>query len=124
MLNELNGTRVTVHFNLHKRLWSVTSKGKVVAHLPTVCLRDARQTYAAALHAKVVDKGCRKVYLKVSGILELDPAFTVHQEVHANPYRNEGQFHLEDGTPWRAGDHVLFPESPEDPAKGAGYLMV
>ena len=124
MLEDLNGTRVTVHYNLRKRLWSVTSKGRVVAHLPTVCLRDARQNYAAALHAHVVDKRCRKVYLKVSGFLDLDPEFTAQQEVRAHPYRNEGQFHLADGTPWREGAHVLFPADPADPTRGAGFLMV
>jgi hypothetical protein len=123
--NELNGQRVTVHYNLHKSLWSITHKGRVVAHVSEVpALVNAKMNYGAALHAKVVEKGCRKVYLKVSGILDLEYAGSFYEEVHANPYRNGGTFTRADGSQWTDGPAVHFPQSDVDATKGAGFLMI
>ena len=66
--------RVSVYFNLHKKLWSVRAdegpeKGRVVAHAEHVALRNARGKVSAAGRAKVLREGRKNVHAFMRGEL-------------------------------------------------------
>ena len=66
--------KVSVYFNLHKRVWSVRAdegpeKGRVVAHAKHVTLRNARGKVSAAGRAKVLREGRKNVHAFMRGEL-------------------------------------------------------
>ncbi|GAB3977358.1 hypothetical protein GCM10029978_066850 [Actinoallomurus acanthiterrae] len=67
-----------VHFNLHKRLWSVTAltgslKRRVVAHVGDITLIDVQFTVSAAGRARSIRLGSRMVHAWAIGtVIEVD----------------------------------------------------
>jgi len=66
--------RVSVYFNLHKKVWSVRAdegaeKGRVIAHAEHVTLRNARGKVSAAGRAKVLREGRKNVHAFMRGEL-------------------------------------------------------
>ena len=61
--------RVNVYFNLHKRLFSVTQGGRVVAHSDGIALSNVRFLVGKAGQDKVRRTGRKNVHAKVSGYI-------------------------------------------------------
>ena len=61
--------RVNVYFNLHKRLFSVTQGGRVVAHSDGIALANVRFLVGKAGQDKVRRTGRKNVHAKVSGYI-------------------------------------------------------
>lgn len=72
--DEIAQTRVEVYFNLHRRLFSVRAlsgphKGRVVAHLPSLTMRDVQFVSQPAGRAKVRQTGVKTVHAFARGTL-------------------------------------------------------
>lgn len=124
----LIGQQVRCHKNLHRGDWSITVKGKVVAHLQAVTLRDVTFIVSQATRDKVLQKHCRAVHAWCVGTVTVplpalpsqflgDVTFGHFTEVTYNPYR-AGTFTTRDGTPVQHADYMLF--AADGKAYGAG----
>jgi hypothetical protein len=59
---------VDVYFNLHKHVWSVRKKGRVVDHKETVLLQSCRFVVQPAGHAKVLREKRKNVHAFARGL--------------------------------------------------------
>lgn len=95
--------------NLHKHLWSITVKGKVVEHTPCYALTDVTFLVRETARQQVIAKKCRAVHAWMEG--EKAQAVTAVPtdalEVHYNPYR-AGTFTLTNGTAVTAAKAAWF----------------
>lgn len=92
----LLGLHVRCYRNLHHGLFSVQHKGRVVAHVATLTLADARFTVQPAGQARVLATGQKQVHAFVSGTVT-DLA-TLGERVSYDPYK-AGAFTATDGQP-------------------------
>lgn len=81
--------KVRVYWNLHKRLFSVQVKGRVVAHATHVYLSNVTFRVSKAGRTRVLDTGRKNVHAFVVGNLinEFKPECT--DCVKYNPYQND-----------------------------------
>ena len=85
--------RVEIYYNLHKHCLSVRNKGKVIAHVPSVLVKDASFVVQPAGRAKVLREKKKNVHAFVRGMNCLDDSFTpaldglTPVEVTYNPYK-------------------------------------
>jgi hypothetical protein len=98
---------VKAHWNLHKLVWSITVKGRVVAHVPTFALCVARFVVQEGGRQKVIAERCRLVHAYVTGESAEVGAPEGLVQVRYNPYR-AGYFHTNDGAPVPAAAYVEF----------------
>lgn len=85
------GTPVELYWNLHKHLYSVRVKGRVVAHVSGFTLKDARFSVQPAGNAKVRAEGRKNVHAFIRGEWVNDtPAVSLflHGGVTYNPYQH------------------------------------
>lgn len=61
--------RVEVYWNLHKHVWSVRHKGRVIKHLDFVTLRDVTWVVQPAGNARVRREGKKNVHAFARGTL-------------------------------------------------------
>jgi len=59
--------KVEVYWNLHKHVWSIRHKGKVIAHRKAVLIRDGEFVVQLAGNAKVRREGRKNVHAFVRG---------------------------------------------------------
>ncbi len=59
--------KVEVYWNLHKKLYSVRRKGKVVAHVPFITLKDVQWVVQPAGNARVRREGKKNVHAFARG---------------------------------------------------------
>lgn len=105
-------TSVQVYFNLHKHLWSIRQKGKIIAHVRTVLLRNCRFHVSESGRQRVLNDRRRRVHAWVIGdLVEMDgadPGWS--DEVSYNPY-SCGHFYHRDGmSPVHDASQVYFGE--------------
>jgi|TARA_R110001592_G_scaffold341348_2_gene630251 hypothetical protein len=81
--------RVEVYYNLHKNLFSVRHKGKVIAHVYNVQLEDVTFAVQAAGNRKVREEGKKNVHAFVRGTLVEQPDLFSSDSVAVtyNPYK-------------------------------------
>ena len=88
--------RVSVHFNLHNKLWSVTAlegaeKGRVIEHATSVYITDCTAKVSEAQRQRVIANRCRSVHAKIVGTLCDKPSTLEGFETFSyNPYRAPG----------------------------------
>jgi hypothetical protein len=89
--NDLIGLKVFVYFNLHKKCWSVRHNGKVIAHLQSVCLYNAKFKVSQAGRLRVIQEKRKNVHAGVFGtiIAKEDYGYQADTPVTYNPYRFE-----------------------------------
>lgn len=94
-------------------------KGKVVAHLQAVALRDVTFIVSEATRNKVLQKRCRAVHAWCVGTVVVPPPVPVIEwtEITYNPYR-AGTFTTRSGMPVSHVELMLF--SADGKAYGAG----
>lgn len=92
-INELVGKKVTVHWHLRKQMFSVTYKGRVVAHVDNIKLQDVSFRVQPAGHKRVLKTGVKNVHAYVHGIvnwqsttLDTDEP-TGYSKVGYNPFK-------------------------------------
>lgn len=105
----IDGETVRVHFNLRTHLWSITSKGKVIAHHVNFALENVTFPVSEASRQRVIRDHCREVHAWAQGsvataVTEV-PANAV--EFTYNPYRS-GSFTLRDGSPISGAKRAWF----------------
>lgn len=62
-----NPYAVDVYFNLHKHVWSVRKRGRVIGHSPNELLADCRFVVQPAGHAKVLREKRKNVHAFARG---------------------------------------------------------
>lgn len=99
---------VDAYRNLSRGCFSVRCAGRVVGHVETLALSDARFVVSAAGVRRVQARHQREVVGVVRGIpIESGPLPRGAQRVRFCPYRGPF-FHLEDGTPVSAAALVIL----------------
>lgn len=63
----LDGKKVKIYFNLHKKCLSVQHKGKVIAYLDEIQLKDAQFKVSEAGRQRVLEQGRKNVHAYVVG---------------------------------------------------------
>ena len=93
------GTWVHVYRNLNWTCWSVRLRGRVIAHLDALTLRDVTLVIQPAGQARVRVSGQKNVYAYARGMIDpLEPAPPPITRVRYHPETRD-TFELEDGTP-------------------------
>lgn len=90
------GTKVDVYRNIHKKCWSVRHKGKVIAHVNKIVLRDCQLVVQPAGNARAKREQRKNVHAFVRGYIssaqECNADTKEHHlgyvEVHYNPFIN------------------------------------
>ena len=101
---------VQVYWNLHKNLWSVRHKGKVIRHQDTVCLNDVTFRVQPAGRERVRREGKKNVHAFACGEYDnshIDPPF-VTRLITYNPYKYDSFVYADDLTPVEHCDRVLL----------------
>lgn len=108
--------RVTVHFNLHLHLWSVTAlegadRGRVIMHTAQVGLRNVTTKYWANGYAKVIADGGskRRVVAWMKGDLAdyVEPAADARMVTY-NPYRSSAFTYRDSGEVFVKAEALMF----------------
>ena len=81
--------KVDVYFNLHKKVFSVRHKGRVIEHASNVMLRNVTYVVQPAGRAKVLREGKKNVHAFARGeLIERIPLFNYRGNVAKyNPYK-------------------------------------
>lgn len=88
------GDKVEVYRNLHKKCWSVRHKGKVIAHVNKIVLKDCQLVVQPAGNARARREQRKNVHAfirgHVSSVEECNAATPNlgYVEVHYNPFKN------------------------------------
>jgi hypothetical protein len=103
--------RCYVYFNIgngpYRGTWSVKQRGKVVAHVRRICLRDCRLLVGPSGRAKVLREGRKHVHAGVSGYLDEGCGeFHNWSAVTYNPYKYDSFVCRADESPIRVADYV------------------
>ncbi len=92
--------RVEVYYNLHKHLFSVRHKGKVISHSYDVQLEDVTFAVQKAGRDKVLREGVKNVHAFVRGTLvETTETIKNGTSVTYNPYKYKCFVNKVDGQP-------------------------
>ena len=93
-LESLQGVKVYVYFNLHKKCFSVKAlegscKGLVVTHTDTVSLKDATFKVSEAGRQRVIKEKRKNVHAGVVGYLEgfIATSTEGYKQAYYNPYK-------------------------------------
>ena len=85
--------KIEVYRNLHKNCWSVrnTKTGKVIDHVPYICIKDAKLVVRPAGRAKVLLEKRKNVHAFIRGTaaLSLELEQPTNKQISYNPYKNE-----------------------------------
>lgn len=79
--------KVDVYWNLHKSMWSVRHKGKVIQHRSDVHIKDAQFVVQPAGRAKVTKTRRKNVHAFVRGQLSVPFITQGFERVRYNPYK-------------------------------------
>ena len=102
-------TTVRVHRNLHRGDWSVTVKGKVVAHVEAITLRDVTFRVSQAMRSRVLERKQRGVHAWAQGeVSDADLNALPAQPITYNPYRSDRFVVTSTGVPVTRCDFVRF----------------
>tara|TARA_Y100001970_G_scaffold10625_1_gene12519 strand:- start:437 stop:841 length:405 start_codon:yes stop_codon:yes gene_type:complete len=101
--------RVSVYFNLHKKIWSVRQSGSPVEHHTEVCLKDVRYLVQPAGRAKVLKERRKNVHAFLTGyMVDRVPVPLISFDVTYNPYKHETFVSADDHDPqeWSEYAHL------------------
>ena len=108
----LVGTKVRVHLNLHRHragladAWCITVKGRVVANVATVCIRDVKPVFNRNKQAFTASGNKRTVHAWLEGYLCPAPKGE-RTEITYNPHRT-CEFTTRDGCEISGASFVVF----------------
>lgn len=100
-----------MYYNLHKKCFSIRSKGKVVGHSDTVKVRFATFVVQPAGREKVIQQQRKNVHAFVRGELDrtrANPDLSEYRQASYNPYKAPYFVDAETGDElWAASDVIL-----------------
>lgn len=99
--------RVRVYFNLHKKMWSVMHKGKVIQHTNSIELCNARFIVHPSGRARVLQEKRKNVHAFVEGDVA-ETSSVCKQEVKYNPYKFGHFFRASDEQPVYEAENVFL----------------
>lgn len=104
------GQRVRCHLNLHRGDWSITVKGRVVAHVAEIALADVVFHVRARARERVVAKRCREVHAWAIGTIVDTVALPDMPRIPIsyNPYKAATFVVRDSGEPIARCDYALF----------------
>jgi hypothetical protein len=114
---QLKGKWVESFYNLHKHVLSVRRKGKVVAHVPSVMLENAKFAVQPAGREKVLREKRKNVHAFVRGhyepiksedVMDLSESVYNWQRVYYNPYKTKTFEIMETGEPIHEAIRVII----------------
>jgi hypothetical protein len=105
------GTRVLCHKNLNKGCWSITAKGKVVAHVGEIVLKNVTFRARENARQRVIARKCREVHCWAIGTIAKAPPPARRTPITYNPYRAPTFTRREDGAPVTRCEFVHFTQS-------------
>ena len=117
--------RVEVYYNLHKNVFSVRHKGRVIQHTKMAVIKDAEYVVRPAGRAKVLREGKKNVHAFVRGewlgvTMAWLPYHDKGKRVTYNPYKYSTFVEALTDDPVHASDlAVLWKEPNEKPKIGA-----
>ena len=95
--------RVEVYYNLHKNVFSVRHKGRVIQHTKMAVIKDAEYVVRPAGRAKVLREGKKNVHAFAAGRFSLKNGLASYvkgaRKVTYNPYVNDTFVFAETGEP-------------------------
>ena len=93
--------KVDVYWNLHKNIWSVREKGKVIAHMGTVVLSDVTFRVQPAGRERVRREGKKNVHAFASGTYTpaIEGRAKKGRQITYNPYKYDSFVYSDDLTP-------------------------
>jgi len=109
------GIKVEVYYNLHKNVFSVRHKGKVLYHRRYVALQDVTFAVQKAGNKKARETGQKNVHAFIRGTLTnySDISHTdLSQQVTYNPYKYESFVNKSDESPRHKSDTVFMCKPP------------
>jgi hypothetical protein len=88
----LDGKKVKIYYNLHKNCLSVQYKGKIIAYLDEIELKDAQFKVSESGRQRVLENNRKNVHAYVVGTATTTPIETASKEllkrnVTYNPYK-------------------------------------
>ena len=102
---------VQVYWNLHKNLWSVRHKGKVISHQGTVCLNNVTFRVQPAGRDRVRREGKKNVHAFACGKYEPTGSYLhnkLDRRITYNPYKYDTFVYSDDLTPVQHSDRVYL----------------
>jgi hypothetical protein len=110
-LDQLIGQKVFVYYNLHKLCWSVKSlsgefKGKVVAHLDLIYLKDTTFKVSQKGRDRVLKEKVKNVHAGIVGIVSDKNETDYEIQVSYNPYKHSFFYHKKDSSPILSAKYV------------------
>lgn len=87
--SKLINERVTVYWNVHKQVFSIRLRGRVVAHSESLRLKDCVFHVGKAGQAKVRKEKRKNVHAWVRGTFIGTPPFVLPHTLKYNPYLND-----------------------------------
>ncbi len=103
--------KVQVYRNLHKNLWSVKYKGKIIAHLDELYLKDVSFHVQEAGRRRVIRERKKNVHAYIKGTIVIPSMVysNLTNRISYNPYKNPWFYKIETPTePIRKIDLVKF----------------
>lgn len=100
-MEHLHGKKVFVYYNLHKNLWSIRHKGKVVAHAYRVVIDNPEFKVSQAGRQRVLKEKRKNVHAGVSDIFNAysSPNTDKALRVSYNPYKSCHFYDIESHAP-------------------------
>lgn len=102
---------VQVYWNLHKSVWSVRHKGRVISHQHVVCLSDTTFRVQPAGRDRVRREGKKNVHAFACGNYEPSSSYRDMQlgrKITYNPYKYDTFVYSDDLTPVEHCDRVYL----------------
>lgn len=87
------GKKVFVYFNLHKKLWSVRHKGKVLFHTNNLHVDTPELKVSEAGRQRVLRDKAKNVHAGVNGVLGIPEELVDGTQISYNPYKGGQFFH-------------------------------
>ena len=107
--------KTEVYWNLHKHLFSLRQKGRVIAHMGYLGLTDATFHVQPAGRARVLREGRKNVHAYAKGVYDhslvlgiWDKKLTLGREITYNPYKFESFVYKDDLTPVLHSDRIVL----------------
>jgi hypothetical protein len=120
--------RVEVYYNLHKHVFSVRHKGRVIAHTNAIQIKNAEYVVRKSGRQRVLKEGRKNVHAFVRGdMLEheggaFDMSFSVlGDRVTYNPYKFKSFVYKDSEKPIHRSEWALLAKSDDSPPKIFSY---
>ena len=113
-IKTMKNLRVFVYYNLHTHKWSIKAlegknKGRVIAHVDAVQLRDAKGKVSEAGRQRVIQEQRKNVHAGIEGrIVSFDEMLPLGRGVTYNPFKFSSFVYKDDLSAFDTADYVYM----------------